>query len=365
MRTVFLILLLVFPVEWALAQPSAADVQGAVDALAAKELSGGPTAGLSVLVAQHGKVLIAKGYGFADLERKTPATEKTVYRLGSLSKQFTAAALLTLVERGKVNLDESIRTYVPEYPEAGQAVRVRHLMNHTSGLTDYTAQSEYWKHMNDDLPRAAVLDFFASKPPAFTPGDRYVYCNSGYFLAGMIIEKVSGESYDAYVHKAVLEPLGLKTTYYAGGTVAIPNAARGYARTDGRLVPCRELNLELVSGAGAMASTVLDVYALHSGLRAGKVLSGETYSLMTTPAKLNGDRTSHYGMGYHVDQAGSHKVLRHGGLVFGYKTCYYYYPDEDLTIIILMNTEEAEYRPIQDAIVRLFISDIPQDFVWE
>ena len=354
-----------FPAGRALAQSSAAEVQRKVDALAAQELSGGPTASLSVLVAQRGKVLVAKGYGVADLEQKTPSSEKTVYRLGSLSKQFTATALLTLVEQGKVKLDESIRTYLPEYPEAGQAVTVRHLMQHTSGLTNYTAQSDYWKHMNDDLPRAAVLDLFASKPPAFTPGDRYVYCNSGYFLAGMIIEKVSGESYGAYVQKAVLDPLGLKATYYVGGTTAVPNAARGYAREDGKLVPCRTLNLELVSGAGAMASTVLDVYALHTGLRAGKVLSEETYASMTTPAKLNGGQTSHYGMGYHVDQAGSHTVLRHGGLVFGFKTCYYYYPDEDLTIILLMNTEEAEYRPIQDAIVRLFISDIPQDFVWE
>lgn len=349
----------------ATAQPSEAEVQKKVDSVAAAELSGGPTAGLSVLVAQRGKVLVAKGYGLADLEKQTPATEKTVYRLGSLSKQFTAAALLKLVEQGKVSLDESIRTYLPEYPEAGQAVTVRHLLQHTSGLTNYTAQSDYWKHMNDDLPRTAVLEWFASKPPTYPPGSRYVYNNSGYFLVGMIIEKVSGESYNAFVQKNILDPIGLKATYYDGGKRAIPGEARGYMRDAGKLVPCRELNLELVSGAGAMASTVLDVYAFHQGLRAGKVLSPETYKLMITPPILKGEDLSHYGMGFHIDQVGNHTVQRHGGLVFGFKSCFYYYPEEDLTIIILMNTEESEYRPIQDAIVRLFLPDIPQNVVWE
>ncbi len=359
------ILLLTLASATASAQPSAAEVQKKVDSVAAAELSGGPTAGISVLVAQRGTILVAKGYGLADIEQQTPTTERTVYRLGSLSKQFTAAALLKLVEQGKVSLDESIRTYLPNYPEAGNAVTVRHLLQHTSGLTNYTAQSDYWRHMNDDLPRTEVLEWFASKPPVYTPGTRYVYCNTGYFLLGLIIEKVSGESYEAFVQTNLLDPIGLKATYYDGGKRAIPEAARGYMRDAGKLVPCRPLNLELVAGAGAMASTALDVYAFHQGLRAGKVLSPEIYKLMITPPKLAGDEPSHYGMGFHVDQVGKHTVQRHGGLVFGFKSCYYYYPEEDLTIIILMNTEEAEYRPIQDAIVRLFLPDIPQDVVWE
>jgi len=364
LRTALALLLLATALR-AAAQPSPAQVQRAVDAIASAELSGGPTAAISVLVAQRGQVLVAKGYGVADLDTDTPATEHSVYRLGSLSKQFTVAAILELVDQGQLWLDASVRTYLPEYPETGQAVTIRHLLQHTSGLSSYTAQSDYWRQMRDDLPRAAVLEWFAPKPPAYTPGERYVYSNSGYFLLGLIIERVSGESFGDFVQRNVLDPLGLKETYYDGSARAIPNRAKGYARDAGKIVPCRELNLELVFSAGAMASTVLDVYTFHKGLREGKLIPRDLYALMTAPAILNSGETSSYGMGYHIDYPGGHKVLRHGGLVFGFKTCYYYYPDEDLTIIILMNTEQAEYRPIQDAIVRLFLPDLPQNVVWE
>lgn len=365
MRTALLFAACLLASGVAAAQPSKAKLERAVDKIAAQELSSGPTAGISILVAQRGEVLLAKGYGYADLDTKTPATEHTVFRLGSLSKQYTVAAILELMEQGQLSLDESIRTYLPDYPEAGQAVTVRHLLQHTSGLTNYTAQSDYWRQMRDDLPRAAVLEWFSAKAPVYTPGERYVYNNSGYFMLGLIIERVSGESFGSYVQRYVLDPLGLKETYYDGTPREIPNRATGYARDGEKIVPCRELNLELVFAAGAMASTVLDVYAFHKGLREGKLIPQDLYALMTAPAVLNDGSMSSYGMGYHIDYPGGHKVLRHGGLVFGFKTCYYYYPGEDLTIVILMNTEQAEYRPLQDAIVRLFLPDMPKNIVWE
>ncbi len=357
--------LIFFAANSAFAAPSAAELARKVDQLAADELATGPTAGISILVAHKGKVLLAKGYGYADVDKREPATEHTVYRLGSLSKQFTAVAVLELVDQGLIRLDESIRTYLPGYPEVGQPITPRHLLNHTSGLVSYTAQSEYWKHMNDDLPHSTVLGWFASRDLAYTPGDRYVYSNSGYFVLGLIIEQVTGESYAEYVQREILDPLKLRETYYDDGKKSVSNRALGYARDEKKIVPARELNMNLAYSVGGMASSVLDIYALHTALRAGKLITPESYAIMTSPAWLNNGDFSKYGMGFHVDTWDGLHVLRHGGLVFGFKTCYYYYPKQDLTVIILMNTEEAQYRPIQSAIARMFIPDLPAAIDYE
>ncbi len=348
-----------FAVGGAVAEPTADEVAHKVDELAADEIKTGPTAGISILVAREGKVLVAKGYGYADVENRVPATEHTVYRLGSLSKQFTAAATLELVDRGLVRLDESIRTYLPGYPAVGQPITVRHLLNHTSGLVSYTVQGEYWKRMNEDLPRSQVVSWFSTRELAYTPGERYVYCNSGYFVLGLIIEHASGETFAEFVQREILHPATLRETYYDDGKLVVPNAARGYSRADKKLVAARLLNMDLAFSAGAMASSVLDIYGFHRALREGKIITPESYAIMTSPAWLNGGDFTAYGMGFHVDDWGGHRVLRHGGLVFGFKTCYYYYPEQDLTVIILMNTEEAQYRPIQSAIARMFIPDLP------
>jgi len=345
--------------------PTPEELAAKVDQLAADEVANGPTAGISILVAHKGKVLVAKGYGFADVEKQVVATEHTVYRLGSLSKQFTATATMQLVDRGLIRLDESIRTYLTDYPAVGQPVTVRHLLNHTSGLVSYTAQSDYWKHMNEDLPHSAVVNWFSSRELAYTPGERYIYCNSGYFLLGLIIENTTGESFAEYVQREILEPARLRETYYDDSKKKIPNAAQGYAREDKKLVAPRELNMDLAYSAGAMASSVTDIYAFHQALRSGKLVTPESFAIMTWPAWLNGGDFTAYGMGFHVDDWGGHRVLRHGGLVFGFKTCYYYYPEQDLTVIILMNTEEAQYRPIQSAIARMFIPDLPAAIDYE
>jgi CubicO group peptidase (beta-lactamase class C family) len=272
---------------------------------------------------------------------------------------------MELVDQGRVNLDESIRTYLPEYPAVGQAVTVRHLLNHTCGIVSYTAQSEYWKRMNDDLSHETIASWFSARDLAYTPGDRYVYSNSGYFLLGLIIERVSGESFGEFVKREIVDPAGLHETQYDDGKKPIANAAKGYARDGGKLVPPRQLNIDLAFSAGAMTSSVMDIYAFHQALRAGKLVTPESYAIMTSPAWLNDGSFTAYGMGFHVDDWDGHHVLRHGGLVFGFKTCVYYYPEQDLTVVILMNTEEAQYRPIQSAIARMFIPDLPAAIDYE
>jgi CubicO group peptidase (beta-lactamase class C family) len=344
------------------ADPTPDELEAFADKLFSDEIEHGPTAGASVLVGKGERILLAKGYGYADIENQLHATERTVYRLGSLSKQFTAVAVLQLVDQGLIDLDTSIRRYLPDYPEVGEPITPRHLLNHTSGLVSYTAQSEYWKHMRDDLPQEDVLSWFASRQLAFPPGDHYSYSNSGYFVLGLIIERVSGEAFGEYVKRNILNPLKLEATYYDDGIVKIPNKAKGYERDAGELVPARTLNTRLAFSVGAMASNVIDLFTFHRALRSGKLITPESYALMVTPAWLNDNTFTEYGMAFHVERWGEHRVFRHGGLIFGFKTCNYYYPDKDLTIIILMNTEEARYRPLQAPLARLFIPDLqPED----
>lgn len=342
-----------------------ADIEGAVDRIVENAMEQGPISGLSVLVGLEGEVLVAKGYGFADLEHKVPATADTVYRLGSLSKQFTAAAVMQLADQGLIDLDRSIRRYLSDYPEVGEPITVRHLLNHTSGLVSYTAQSEYWRNMRQDLSHETVLSWFSERELAFTPGDRYVYSNSGYYLLGLIIESVTGDTFAEYVHRNLIDPLDLSETRYDDGLKLIPGRARGYERNDDNFFNARWLNMKLAYSAGAMTSSVLDLYRFHQALQDARIVSPEAYATMTTPAWLNDGTFSEYGMAFHVEQWGDRRVLRHGGLIFGFKTCYYHYPDEDLTIILLMNTEQALYRPIQARIARIFMPDLDISERWD
>ena len=358
-RLALIALLLVWiPLTPVFAAPSAKEVEAKAAELAANEIADGPAAGMSILVARKGKVLMAKGYGYADLENKVPATEHTVYRLGSLSKQFTATATMQLVDQGLVRLDDSIRKYLPEYPPAGQPITVRHLLNHTSGLVNYTSIGEYWKHVNDDVPHSAVLDWFTGRELISEPGATYSYCNTGYFLLGMIVERASGERFQDYVRENIFDPLKLKETNFYLRDERLKNEAHGYTRSDGKLVPARTLNPELIFSVGALASSVRDIYTFNRALRDGTLVTPESYAIMTSPAWLNDGEFTKYGMGFHVDDWGGHRALRHGGLVYGFKSCFYYYPEEDLTIIVMMNTESSEYRPIQAGIARLFIPDL-------
>ncbi len=344
---------------------SGAEVERAVDRILERAIEQGPIAGASVLVAYRGDILVAKGYGFADLEHKVPASSHTVYRLGSLSKQFTATAVMQLVDQGLIDLDVSIIEYLPDYPDVGEPVTVRHLLNHTSGLVSYTAQSDYWRNMRQDLPHEAVLSWFAERPLAFTPGDRYVYSNSGYYLLGLIVESVTGTTFADYVQRNIIDPLDLSQTYYDDGVKLIPRRAWGYERNEDRFLNARWLSMKLAYSAGAMASTVHDLYALHLALRDARIVSPEAYATMTTPAWLNDGAFSEYGMAFHVEHWDGRPVLRHGGLIFGFKTCFYHYPDDGLTIIILMNTEQAQYRPIQAQIARIFIPDLNVSDRWD
>src|SRR5688572_8973342 len=205
-----------------------------IDSVATAAVAEQRTAGVSVAVVKNGRTVLAKGYGFADLENDVPATPETVYRIGSVTKQFTAAGIMRLMEQGKLSLDDTLQKFLPDFPTQGNRVTVRHLLNHTSGIRSYTSLGPKWQRvMRLDLAPDSMVALFANEPFDFKPGDAYRYNNSGYFLLGVIIEKLSGKPYGQYLQDEFFTPLGLKSTVYCDQAPIIKRRAQGYTPRPG------------------------------------------------------------------------------------------------------------------------------------
>ena len=234
-----------------------------VDSVANAAVAARRTAGVSVAVVKGGRTLLAKGYGFADLENDIPATPATVYRIGSITKQFTAAGIMRLAEQGKLSLDDTVQRFLPAFPTQGNRVTIRHLLNHTSGIRSYTSLGpKFGRVTRLDLVPDSLVALFSGEPFDFKPGDAWRYNNSGYFLLGMIIEKVSGKSYAQYVQDEFFKPLGLNSTVYCDQAPIIKRRAQGYnPRPGGGFVNAEPLSMTQPYAAGSLCSTVTDLAA--------------------------------------------------------------------------------------------------------
>ncbi|HEX9166932.1 MAG TPA: serine hydrolase domain-containing protein, partial [Gemmatimonadales bacterium] len=275
-----------------LAAPAAAQVPDSVvlrrvDSLAAAAIAQGPLAGLSIAVARGDRIVVARGYGHADLEHRTPATPATMYQIGSLTKQFTALAVMQLVEQGKVRLDADYTTYLPDSPVKGRRLTVAQLLDHTSGLKNYTALGP--AYMQDtfrlDLSADRMARLIAAQPFDFEPGADWDYTNSGYFLAGMLVEKVSGMPYADYVRKHIAERAGLSSTEYCDMAAIRPGRAKGYqAAQSGGLENAPPISMTVPYAAGALCSTALDLVKYQRALVSGRLARPASYQRMVQPA---------------------------------------------------------------------------------
>jgi CubicO group peptidase (beta-lactamase class C family) len=321
-------------------QASDAAIAAAVDSIANSAVLGGEVAGMSVAVERNGKTIIARGYGLADREAGVKADSATVYRIGSITKQFTAAAVMKLVEEGKIRLDEPIQTYLPGYPTGTHRVLVRHLLNHTSGIRSYTALGPRWfSRSSTDLPTDSIIAMFRDEPFDFAPGADFRYNNSGYFLLGRIIENVSGKSYAEFVTERFFRPLALGSTSYCPNEPARPRHAVGYNRGAQGLGPSRPISMTHPYAAGALCSNVLDLLRWWNALEGGRVVSLASYRAMTTPDTLTGGRPMRYAYGLSTGDLGTHKAIAHGGGINGFVTYLGRYPADSLTVVVLTNTE--------------------------
>ena len=329
------------------------------DARARRAVTEGETAGLSLFVRRNGKTWISRGYGEADLENHVPASPGTVYAIASITKQFTAAAVLQLADAGKLRLDDEITRFLPEYPVRGNRVTVRHLLNHTSGIRNMTALgAPYWSQISRDVQPEDVIRIFQNEPFDFPPGERYAYNNSGYFLLGVIIEKASGMKYGEYLAKNVFAPAGLRESFYCATTALIPHRARGYSRGASGFVNAKYFSPSQGFSVGGVCSTAPDLARWVEALASGRVISPAAYRQMTTPSPAilpDGERlTSGFGTG--VGENEGHRVLYHAGGIFGFDAMEAWYPQDDLIIVVLSNTDGELAGEIENAVARLALA---------
>jgi len=285
----------------------------------------------SVLVAQDGKVLLDKGYGFANLEWDVPNTPTTKFRLGSITKQFTAASILLLEERGKLKVEDPVKKYMPNAPAAWDKITIFHLLTHTSGIPSFTGFSDYESHEAQAMTPGKLVEWFRDKPLEFEPGTKWNYSNSGYVLLGYLIEKISGESYSDFVQQNIFTPLGMKDSGYDSNSAIIAHRAAGYTPGKSNPVNAGFVHMSIPFSAGALYSTTEDLLRWEQGLFGGKVLKPESLAKMTTPFKQD------YAFGLGVSTQSGHKMIAHDGGIEGFNTALAYYPDDKLVVAVLAN----------------------------
>ncbi len=335
---------------------AAGDDRGAllerIDRLISDSMEATQTPGISVAVQYGGELILARGYGLADVENRVPATEHTVYRIGSVTKQFTAAAVMKLVEAGKVALDEPITKHFPDYPVGEFHITVGQLLDHTSGIKGYTEMPSFWEQSRLDLSHEQMIELFSAAPYEFEPGDRYQYSNSGYYLAGLLIEKASGRTYAEYLRETFFRPLGMRESHYLYNGPIVPNRAEGYRVEDGVLLNDEPLSMLLPFSAGSLGSSVLDLVRWTTALGAGDVVAPDSLKAMTTRRRLPGGEEIGYGLGLQVGEMAGHRKISHGGGINGFLSQLSWYPDDELVVAVLSNSTSAEPAALEARIAR-------------
>lgn len=285
----------------------------------------------SVLVARGDEVLFSKAYGSANLEWQVPNTLNTKFRIGSITKQFTAAAILLLAERGKLTLDDPIRNYYPAAPAAWDAITLRHLLGHTSGIANYTDTPEADRMMVWHATAEELIKPVQDQPLEFQPGTQMRYCNTGYVLLGMVIEKASGIGYAEFLKQNIFDPLGMKDSGYDDNALILPYRAAGYSRGPRGLINAGYVDMTTPFAAGALYSTVEDLLRWERGLFGNKLLTAASLRTMTTQGK------GHYGLGVGVTEESGRPIIEHGGAIPGFNARLVYYPNSDVVVVALSN----------------------------
>jgi len=286
----------------------------------------------SVMVMQKNKVLLKKAYGLADREWNLANTTDTKFRIGSITKQFTAACILQLIEQGKLSLDDRLSKFIPGFPK-GDSVTIHMLLNHTSGIADYTELSDFGKVGTLTWSTDSMISFFRNRPYNYSPGAKFKYTNSGFFLLGYIIEKVSGQSYENYLRKNILDKLGMMNTGVDRLDTILPLRAKGYSKVKDKYVNADFISLAWPFSAGVLYSTVDDMYKWDRALYGTSVISASSKQKMFTPGKSN------YGYGIIIDSFENHLRTRHNGGIPGFLTHISRYINDDVCVIVLSNDE--------------------------
>ncbi|MFH1418223.1 MAG: serine hydrolase [Planctomycetota bacterium] len=351
LRLIGAVMLLARPAGVALAGDDLAAMAATMDkALSAIYPADEP--GAAVLVVKGGAVVLRKGYGLANMEHNIPITPDSVFRVGSMSKFFTATAILMLVEQGKVSLDDEITRFLPDYPTHGEKITIKHLMAHTSGIWDYLNLPKMQDGWREDITVEGLIDLFKDKPLSFKPGEGFSYSNSNYILLGAVIEKVTGQTYEAFVDEHLFAPAGMKHTCYGGHLKIIRNRAAGYERSDDGYLNARFLNMMEPYAAGGHVSTVDDLWRWNKAYRGGRFLSRKMLDQALKRFTLNNGKEVPLASGCGISTFQGHTIIIYAGGIHGFNSQAVIMPDEDLHVILLSNNPWYQ-PPVAEVAARL------------
>lgn len=355
--------LMVVPLLWVSMTATAGSIDPQVarhvdaDVQAVLERTGTP--GAAVAIIEDGHTVYSKAYGFGDREAHAPTDVGTYFEIGSITKQFTAAAILQLQEAGKLDIGKSLATYLPDAPHANE-VTLRQLLSHTSGLPDYFDGPDVEAAATQPATFDQIMARIAAKPLDFPPGTRWSYSNTGYILLGRIIEVVSHRSYREYVQRELLDRAGMKQTFTVADEAHLPHMAVGYRRVDGKVERAPTINASFGWSAGFLVSTLADLQKWNDALTHGKIVTPADYGLMTTAVRATDGSDTEYGFGLFVDSFDDQPRIGHTGGSFGFTTANEYFPKQRVRIIAftnLVDTPEPGER-LTDAIFEVLYPDI-------
>jgi CubicO group peptidase (beta-lactamase class C family) len=350
-----------FLVSKGAAPPQPFDAREVVSAIL-EESASTDAPGVAVLVARDGEVIMKGAYGMADLANDVEVTPKTKFRIGSVTKQFAAVAILKLQEDGKLSVKDKLSKFVPDFPR-GDEITIHHLLTHTSGIKSFTSKLDFMSKVTAPASTKEMIDSFKDEPFDFDPGSKMAYNNSGYFLLGVIVEKVSGKSFDEYLREIFFEPLEMHDTGIHTSTAVLKNEATGYSYAGGKTSKALNWDMSRAGAAGAMYSTVEDLMRWSEGVFCGKVLSEESLKAAFTPLKLDSGEPPmmNYGYGWIMGEYRGLKTISHGGGLHGWSAFLVRYPDQNMTIVALHNS----MPPVPDLSPNAVAELAADAFLWE
>jgi len=322
-----------------------------VDSLVNAERQNQNIPGLSIVITRNGMIDYVQGYGLANIEHQVPAKAETIFQAGSVGKQFTAFAIMLLVEDGKIKLDDPISRFFPGAPPRWDAITVKHLLTHTSGFGEYPDGFNFRADYTDD----SLYEILKKAPLLFPAGEKSVYSNMGYVTLGIIISKVTGSFYGEFLKERIFEPLGMTTARIISESDIVPNRAAGYRLVDGQLKNQEWVSPSINTTAdGSMYVTALDMAKWEAGLNAGKLLKKESYGQLWSPVKLNDGSSYPYGFGWWIDSVQGKQILEHDGTWQGFEATIKRYPSARLAVIVFANLRRARTNKIATRILELY-----------
>lgn len=337
-RKIFLFILLSVIICSFLNTVFAQELETKIDALITKEFKDKEGPGGAFLVAKNGKPVYQKAFGKANLELDIELTPEYVFQLGSITKQFTAIAILMLEDQGKLKTDDPVSKYIPDYP-SGEKITIHHLLTHTSGIKDFTKMKSLQEIAQKEMTPKMMVDFFKNELPVSAPGEKFEYNNSGYVLLGYIIELTSRETYENFIKKHIFEKAGMNSSFYASDRQIIKKRAYGYQKKESGYVNKTIISFSVPFASGSLMSTVNDMLKWQNALNQNLLLSAESTKKVFSKYKLNNGEEFTYGYGWHIREMNGIPTREHGGSIFGFKTMGVYIPSEDIYVIGLTNCD--------------------------